>query len=137
MPTRKTNGIHIALDNAFNPIVRYQVAASRSEADEVIALLPLVVSDGLVAELDVCNEAHRYDLEAKRAYCFRLEGERLHIWIWNEVETYVEAGDLLSLIVSLEKDLSAELANEVYARATGRSVNQPGKGPRGELPDES
>ena len=63
MPARKTNGPPIALDSAFNPIVRYQVAASRSEADEVIAHLPFVVSNGLDAELSVCKEAHRYDLE--------------------------------------------------------------------------
>jgi hypothetical protein len=125
MPAHKINGLPIALDSAFNRIVRYQVAASRSEADEVIGLLPFIVANGLDSELGVCKEAHRYDLDTKRAYCFQLEGDRLHIWIWNEIEDYVEAGNLLSLIVSLEKDLNEELANEVYVRATGRNVNQP------------
>ena len=137
MPARKTNGSPIALDSAFNRIVRYQVAASRSEADEVIAHLPFVVSNGLDAELSVCREAHRYDVEAKRAYRFQLEGDRLHIWIWNEVETYVEAGNLLSLIVSLERDLSEQFANEVYMRATGRSASQPGRFRRDELRDDN
>lgn len=124
MPVQKTNGLPIALDSAFNRILRYQVAASRGEMAEVIKLLPWIVSDGLDAELDVCREAHRYDLDGKRAYFFQCEGDRLHIWIWSEVDTYVEAGNLLTLIVSLEKDLSEEIANEMYLRATGRNVNQ-------------
>ena len=41
------------------------------------------------------------------------------------MEDYIEAGTLLALVASLDKDLSEELAIEVYERATGRSVNQP------------
>ena len=95
MPFNRINGRHIALDNAFNRIVRYQVAASRKEADAVVAALPFIVSNGLDSELGICKEAHRYDLDTKRAYCFQLDGDRLHIWIWNEVDSYVEAGNLL------------------------------------------
>ena len=134
MSAHKINGFAIALDSAFNRIVRYSVAASRSETAEVIALLPYSVSKELEAELAVCKEAHRYDLDTKRAYCFQLEGDRLHIWSWDEVDDYVEAGNLLTLIVSLEKGLSEELANEVYVRATGRNVNQPRVRPRDDPP---
>ena len=125
MPAHKINGLPIALDSAFNRIVRYQVAVHGSEADEVIARLPFIVSLGLEQELAACKEAHRYDLEAKRAYSFQLESNRLHIWIWNEVIDYLEAGNLLTLIVSSEKELSEEFANETYLRATGRNVDQP------------
>lgn len=125
MPASRTNGFPIALDSAFNRIVRYSVAANRREAGEVIARLPVIVSKELDAELAMCKEAHRYDPDAKRAYYFQLDGDRLQIWSWDEIEDYLEAGNLLTLIVSLEKDLSEELANEIYARATGRNVNQP------------
>ena len=124
MPANKINGQPVALDKAFNRIVRYQVAANGREADEVIALLPFIVSLGLEQELAACKEAHRYDLDSKRAYSFQLESNRLHIWIWNEVDDYVEAGILLTLIASRDKDLSEEFANETYLRATGRHVDQ-------------
>ena len=125
MPASKTNGFPIALDSAFNRIVRYSVAANLFEMNEVLAHLPYIISNGLEIELEVCEEVHRYDLDAKRAYYFQLEGERLHIWSWEDVEDYIEAGTLLALVASLDKDLSEELAIEVYERATGRSVNQP------------
>jgi hypothetical protein len=125
MPVHKINGIPIALDSAFNRIVRYQVAANREEANELLAHLPVDVSDELERELGLCKEAHRYDLDGKRAYCIQLDGDRLHVWSWNDVEDYVEAGNLLSLIVSLDEGLSEDLANEIYVRATGRNVNQP------------
>jgi hypothetical protein len=125
MPANRINGHPIALDGALNRIVRYQVAANRREAEEVLARLPYIVSNGLDAELGVCQQAHRYDMDGKRAYYFQLDGNRLHIWIWHDVDDYVEAGNLLSLVVSLDQDLSEAVANEVYLRATGRSVNQP------------
>ena len=125
MPARRTNGTLIALDSALNRIVRYQVAANRSEANETIALLPFDVSNALDAELSVCEEAHRYDQDGKCAYYFQLDGDRLHIWSWQEIDDYVEAGNLLTLIIALEKHLSEDIANEIYVRATGRSVSQP------------
>jgi hypothetical protein len=131
MSAHKLNGFPVALDSAFNRIVRYSVAANRREIVEVIALLPHAISKDLEAELAASREAHRYDLEARRAFCFQLDGDRLHVWSWNEVEDYVEAGNLLTLVVSLEKGLSEELANEVYVRATGRNVNQPFPATRG------
>jgi hypothetical protein len=76
----RMNGAPIALDSTFNRIVRYQVAANRSEAKELIALLPYIVSNGLEAELGVCGDAHRYDLIGECAYFFQLDGDRLHIW---------------------------------------------------------
>ena len=82
MPTNKINGLPIALDRAFNRIVCYQVATSGREADEVIALLPFIVSLGLEQELAACKGAHRYDPDSKRAYSFELECNRLRIWIW-------------------------------------------------------
>jgi hypothetical protein len=136
MPGQKTNGFPIALDSAFNRIVRYQVAASRGEKTHVIDLLPLIISDGLDAELDVCKEAHRYDLDGKRAYFFQLEGDCLHVWIWSEVESYVEAANLLTQIVSLEKEITEEIANEMYLRATGRNVNLPQENSPGQRWDD-
>ena len=84
MPASKTNGFPIALDSAFNRIVRYSVAANLFEMNEVLAHLPYIISNGLEIELEVCEEVHRYDLDAKRAYYFQLEGERLHIWSWKK-----------------------------------------------------
>ena len=134
-PAHKINGHPIAFDSASNRIVRYQVAATRSEADEVIALLPSIVSNELAAELRAGKEAYRYDLLAKCAYCFQSDGDCLHIWSWNEVDDYLEAGSLLSLIVLLEKELSEELASEIYLRATGRNVYQPRLKRRENSPD--
>jgi hypothetical protein len=125
MSASRNNGRDIAFDQTLNRIVRYQIADTPAKAEQLVAGLPFIVSTGLDAELAVCKEAHRYDLVAKRAYYLRLEGTRLHSWSWSEVDNYVEAGNLLSLVAALENEISEELANEVYLRATGRNVNQP------------
>ncbi len=106
----------------FNNAVRYQLVTDPTEIDQAIAVLPSLVTDGLTEELSAGNEAHRYHLDSKRAYYFQRDGDNLHIWIWNEVDSYEEAASLLTLIVNLSCQLTEERAHEIYVCATSRSV---------------
>jgi hypothetical protein len=120
MPANRETGA----TTTFNRIVRLQIAINPGEVNESLAPLPASIKGGLMSELSAGNEAHRYDLKGRRAYYFQCEGDVLNIWSWNEVESYMEAGNLLTLIVKQTQGLSEEQANDVYLRATGRSVSQ-------------
>ena len=114
----------LTLDEKLNSTVCHQFAANAKEVAEVVELLPVRVASGLTVELEGCGEAYRFDVLSERAYSFRRDGTTLSIWIWNDVETS-EAGNLLPLIVSLNKSLTEVVANEVFFQATGRRVSEP------------
>ena len=119
------SGSPIPIDIELNRIVRFQVAATASEAAQLMALLPTEVTDELDAELTASGQAHRFGLLSQRAYYFQGAGAALNIWSWNEVDSYEEAAKLFAEIAKIEQELSEESANIVYARATNRSVTQP------------
>jgi hypothetical protein len=113
------------LEKTYNKIVRFLQTLQPAEVEKAINGLPLVVAEGVIFELNQAGEAHRYHAHAQRAYYFRLEGSVLTIWSWNEVLSYKEAGEIHSLIFKLSQRLDEKRANEVYSRATGRSVGEP------------
>ena len=113
------------LTNAYNQVVHFVLAASPDEVEQVVARLPPAVANGLAAELDVCEEAHRYDAEVERAYYFRQQGTGLAVWSWNEIHSFKEAGELLSLLLTSYVPLNENQANKLFSRATGRTVENP------------
>ena len=113
------------LDRTYNAVVRYMLATTAEEVFDVFARLSNAVVDGLAAELDVAGDVHRYDREAKRAYYFEREGTNLAVWSWDEVHYFHEAGELLAIVVALKVPLDEAQANKAYARATGRTVENP------------
>ena len=113
------------LEKTYNHIVSFIYATNAEEFEQVLALLPNVVRDGLAEELNKFSDAHRYDGNAKRAYYFERQGAGMAVWSWNHVYRPHEAGELIFLVVSSSESLNEKLANESYARATGRTVDRP------------
>lgn len=113
------------LEKTFNAVVHYTLATTAAEVGEVFARLSKAVVIGLVAELDVAGDVHRYDPDKKCVYYFERQGTNLAVWSWNEVHRPHEAGELIFLVVSSVSPLDEMLANEFYVRATGRTLDNP------------
>lgn len=122
MAASREDDLSGAVEDRSGRIVRAQEWADRRDAQAFLAQLPAVVTDGLDHELDVCGEAYRYDLDRRRAYGFWLRRGRVHVCVWKEVDSYVEAASLLSLAVTQDGALNETLAGEIYVRATGRGL---------------
>jgi hypothetical protein len=114
------------LERIYNQVVSFVHATSADELEQVLALLPDVVRAGLAEEVKTFGDAHRYDANRKRAYYFERQGPGVGVWSWNHVYRPHEAGQLIFDVVSLRASLNETLANECYARATGRTVDRPG-----------
>ena len=113
------------LEKTYNQVVGFMHATNAEEVEQVLALLPRVVGAGLADELHRLGDAHRYDSQANRAYYFERQGDGLTVWTWNHVYRPHEAGELIFLVVSSATPLDEKLANECYARATGRTAANP------------
>jgi hypothetical protein len=113
------------LEKTYNAVVQYTLATTAEEVSEVFARLSKAVVRGLVAELDVAGDVHRYDPDKKCAYYFARHENNLAVWSWNEVHRPHEAGELIFLVVSSVSPLDETLANEFYLRATGRTADNP------------
>jgi hypothetical protein len=112
------------LDKTFNDVVRYILAVTPREVEEVVEHLPENVRNELHHALDQEGKVRRYDEDSCQAYYLSREGSGLSIWIWSEIRSHQEAGRLLALLVNPPEPLNEGRANELYAHATGRSVNQ-------------
>ena len=115
----------LALQKTYNTVVQYTVATNADQITSVFARLPVSVAHALASELELAEDAHRYDPHAKRAYYFVKAENRLTVWSWNHVYRPHEAGELIYLVVSITTELDEKIANECYARATGRTVDSP------------
>ena len=113
------------LEKTYNQIVSFIHATNTDEFEQVLALLPDLLRVGLAEELKKFSDAHRYDANATRAYYFERQGTGVAVWRWNHVYRPHEAGELIFLVVSSSASLNDQLANECYARATGRTVDSP------------
>lgn len=113
------------LENTCNQVVSFVHATSADEFGQLLARLPDVVKAGLADELAKFSDAHRYDGPAQRAYYFERQGTGVIVWSWNHVFRPHEAGELIFRVVSSPGTLDEKLANECYARATGRAVTNP------------
>lgn len=113
------------LEKAYNQVVGFIHATNADEVEQVLAPLPRVVEAGLAEELHRLGDAHRFDPQANRAYYFERQGDGLTVWTWNHVYRPHEAGELIFLVVSSATPLDEKLANECYARATGRTAAKP------------
>jgi hypothetical protein len=113
------------LHRTYNAVVRYTLARTAEEVEEVFADLPATVGQGLAHELRIAGDVHRYDAEARRAYYFEMRDSSLAMWTWDEVHRAHEAGELIVLVVSSIAPLDEKYASEFYRLATGRSVELP------------
>ena len=113
------------LEKTYNQVVSFVHATNADEFEQVLGLLPNVVTAGLAEEVKTFGDAHRYDAFAKRAYYFVRQGPGVAVWSWHHVYRPHEAGQLIFDVVSLPASLNEKLANECYARATGRTVDKP------------
>ena len=109
----------------YNQVVSFVHATNADELDQVLGLLPGVVRAGLAEEVNTFGDAHRYDAFAKCAHYFVRQGPGVDVWSWHHVYRPHEAGQLIFDVVSLPASLNEKLANECYARATGRTVDLP------------
>jgi hypothetical protein len=107
---------------AYNGVLRFCNASDRREAAKFLEGLPEGVLGELSVELEVAGEAQRYDLGTHRAYSFEKSGAGFTCWIWDDVRNYDEAGELLGAVVECDGPLTAELAAQLYTRATQRDV---------------
>ena len=114
------------LQRTYNEIVGFMLAANGDEFAQILALLPEDVKGGLMEELQKLSDAHRYDTAAQRAYYFELQGTGVAVWSWNHVHRPHEAGELIFHVVGSTAPLDEKRANECYARATGRTIENPG-----------
>jgi hypothetical protein len=112
-------------ERKYNEVVGYTLATTAEEIADVFARLATSVANGLATELLVAKDVHRYDIHAKRAYYMAMTGTQLAVWIWDHVYRPHEAGELIFLVVGSRESLNESLANEFYARATGRTVYRP------------
>jgi len=113
------------LRRPFNNVVHYIHAATADEFEQVIAQLPAAVTKRIVKEVQKFGDAHRYDPETKCAYYFSGQGTGVSVWSWNYVYRPHEAGELIFHVVNSQAPLDENLANEFYALATGRTVENP------------
>ena len=113
------------LQKTYNTVVSFSHATNADEFEQLLAQLPDVVRRGLADELQKLGDAHRHDTIAKRAYYFEQEGHGVTVWSWNHVYRPHEAGELIFLVVSSTVSLNEAIANDVYARATGRTIDRP------------
>ena len=123
------------LEKKYNEVVHYTLATTPDEIAEVFARLPGTVANGLATELIVAKDVHRYDVHAKCAYYLEMKGTQLAVWAWDHVYRPHEAGELIFLVVGSRPPLDEKLANEFYARATGRTVESPWSAPDDEMAD--
>jgi hypothetical protein len=113
------------LEKTYNEVVSFIQAMGADEFEQVLAPLPDAVKGGLADELKKFGDAHRHDIRANCAYYFQRHGDGTTIWTWNYVYRPHEAGELIFQVVSSTTTLDETLANECYARATGRTVDKP------------
>ena len=117
------------LERTYNQVVSFVHATSADELEQLLALLPDVVRVGLAEEVKKFGDAHRYDATGKLAYYFERQGSGVAVWTWSHVYRPHEAGQLIFDVVSQPASLNEKLANECYARATGRTVDRPRANP--------
>lgn len=113
------------LEKTYNNVVRLIQASNGHEFEQMLAHLPDVVKLHLAQELQKFSDAHRYDPETQRAYYFSAQGTGVSIWSWSHVYRPHEAGELIFRVVNSQAPLDEKLANECYAVATGRTVENP------------
>jgi len=115
------------LKKTYNEVVSCMHAATPAEAERLLARLPERIQSHLKADFSEVGEAYRYDAGSKAAYFFYPEKIGLVVWIWEFVRDHDEANKLFTLVAGREAPLTTKIANDLYARATKRSVTRPWK----------
>jgi hypothetical protein len=104
-----------------NAVVRHYLADDH-DMDELRTELPTVVTHDLKNALELEGRVLRYDAQSRTAYCLERLSPTISIWIWEDVEAYAKAANLLSRLVGPDDPIDETTAKEAYVRATGRVV---------------
>ena len=96
--------------------VSYSLAVNPAEIDELIADLPERIRKDLRAHLDRELVVLRYDAVSRCAYYVAREENNLVVWLWCEMRLQM-AGQLLAVIVELDRPMDGATALELYERA--------------------
>jgi len=119
------------LEHRYNHDLCFRLASTPGEVINLLARLPATVTADLIKDLEVGDEAEKYDLATQTAYAFTKLGIGLGCWSWSDVRSYNEAARLLAAIVELGEPLNPVLACQLYMVATNRpSVLDPAYMPR-------
>ena len=119
------------LEHRYNHDLCFRLASTPGEVINLLARLPATVTADLIKDLEVGDEAEKYDLATQTAYAFTKLGIGLSCWSWSDVRSYNEAARLLAAIVELREALNPLLACQLYTDATNRpSVLDPEHMPR-------
>jgi hypothetical protein len=116
------------LDAAINRVVRLTITTSPWELERILALLTYDTRLSVRRDLDEDMEAHHFQMAEHCAYYLKRQGSRVAVWRWSHVASEAEATRLRALIKSLEGRLDVHRANQVFEKATRRTLSAPRPG---------
>jgi len=116
------------LDAAINRVVRLTITASSWELERSLSSLSYRARLDIRRNLEKSREAHRFERARNRAYYLQRQGSRVLIWRWRDVACDAEAIRMRTLVKSLEGRLDVHRANQVFEKATRRTLSAPRPG---------
>lgn len=116
------------LDSAINRVVRLTVTTSSWELERVLAWMTHDARLDIRRDLEKDREAHGFEADRHCAYYLRRQGLRVVVWRWSHVASDAEATRLRALVKSLEGRLDVHRANQVFEKATHRTLSAPRPG---------
>lgn len=116
------------LDAAINKVVRLTITTSSWEFERSLASISYRARLDIRRDLEEAREAHRYERARHCAYYLQRQGSRVVIWRWSDVASDAEALRMRTLIRSLAGRLDVHRANQVFEKATRRTLSAPRPG---------
>ena len=116
------------LDSAINSVVRLTITTSPWELERILSSLTYEARLEVRRVLDEDQEAHHFETAGHCAYYLQRQGSRVAVWRWSHVASEAEATRLRALIKSLEGRLDVHRANQVFEKATRRTLSAPRPG---------
>ncbi|MDP9198408.1 MAG: hypothetical protein M3O07_04235, partial [Pseudomonadota bacterium] len=101
------------------------VTTTPEQLERWVASLPHDVQSGIARDLDQTGEAHRFESSGHCAYYLRRQRPGAMIWRWGYVGSEREATRIRTFVQTLGAPLDPHRANQVFERATRRSVGNP------------
>ena len=116
------------LDAAINKVVRLTITTSSWELERILGSLGYETRLEVRRDLEVGREARHFETAGHCAYYLRRQDARVMVWRWSHVASEAEATRLWALIESLEGRLDVHRANQVFEKATHRTLSAPRPG---------
>jgi|SRR5688572_30952172 hypothetical protein len=116
------------LDAAINEVVRLTITTSSWEFERSLASLSYRARLDIRRDLRKAREAHRFERSRHCAYYLQRQGSRVIAWRWSDVASDAEAIRMRTLIKSLEGRLDVHRANQVFEKATRRTLRASRRG---------